>query len=284
MFKNKINHQKYSVMSIFVVGLGVVGNAVYDFFIEHNIMCGGYDKYKNIGSMSDSLGFDMVIMCLPTPYDSNILSYDKSSIYEILTFLSDNKYDGLVIIKSTVEPGTCQTLADTFSLNIIHNPEFLSASTAAVDIRNHCQIIIGKTEQCDPILVEKYRKLCEKLWPSTISSISVCESGESESMKIFCNNFYAMKVQIFNEFYLLCKKQNISYERVRDLMLKNGWINPMHTVIPGTDGCLSYGGMCFPKDTNALLQHMKRLDTPHKVLENTIQERNEFRNDNINII
>jgi UDP-glucose 6-dehydrogenase len=67
-------------------------------------------------------------------------------------------------------------------------------------------------------------------------------------------------------------------------MLKNGWINPMHTVIPGTDGCLSYGGMCFPKDTNALLQHMKRLDTPHKVLENTIQERNEFRNDNINII
>ena len=40
-------------------------------------------------------------------------------------------------------------------------------------------------------------------------------------------------------------------------MLKNGWINPMHTTVPGPDGQLSYGGFCFPKDTNALLQFMK---------------------------
>ena len=73
------------------------------------------------------------------------------------------------------------------------------------------------------------------------------------------------------------------YDTVKDLMLKNNWINPMHTDIPGPDGMLSYGGYCFPKDTNALLNHMKREGTPYKVLEGTVLERNEMRDDNVNV-
>ena len=67
-------------------------------------------------------------------------------------------------------------------------------------------------------------------------------------------------------------------------MLKNNWINPMHTNIPGPDGNISYGGLCFPKDTNALNQFMKKLKSPNKVLNATIEERNDMRNDNDNII
>ena len=66
-------------------------------------------------------------------------------------------------------------------------------------------------------------------------------------------------------------------------MLKNKWINPMHTDIPGPDGKLSYGGYCFPKDTNALLNHMKRENTPSMVLEATVLERNIMRDDNVNV-
>ena len=40
-------------------------------------------------------------------------------------------------------------------------------------------------------------------------------------------------------------------------------------------------GACFPKDTNALLQYMKNIETPHKVLENVITERNEMRSDKL---
>ena len=65
-------------------------------------------------------------------------------------------------------------------------------------------------------------------------------------------------------------------------MLKNGWINPMHTTVPGPDGEISYGGLCFPKDTNALNKYMKRENTPNKVLEACIKERNEMRDDNNN--
>ena len=73
------------------------------------------------------------------------------------------------------------------------------------------------------------------------------------------------------------------YDVVKDLMLKNKWINPMHTNVPGTDGKLSYGGYWFPKDTNALLEHMKREGTFHGVLEATIEERNKMRSDHVNI-
>jgi UDPglucose 6-dehydrogenase len=265
---------------MFIIGLGVVGNAVYQYLKLNGINCGGYDKFKNVGSLEDSLNFDMTMLCLPTQYSRSSSEYHKEPIYEICQYLSDNNYKGLVIVKSTVEPGTCQSLADKYNLHILHNPEFLSAATALHDFKNQNHIVVGKTNNCDVELVNKYVELCKKLWTT---NVSLCSSSESESMKIFCNNFYSVKIQIFNEFYLMCKNQGIDYDRVLELMLKNNWINPMHTAVPGTDGQLSYGGMCFPKDTNALLQHMKRLDTPHKVLESVVTERDEFRKDNINV-
>jgi UDP-glucose 6-dehydrogenase len=57
----------------------------------------------------------------------------------------------------------------------------------------------------------------------------------------------------------------------------------MHTDVPGIDGKLSYGGYCFPKDTNALLNHMKRAGTHHQILEACVNERNLMRDDNVNV-
>ena len=60
--------------------------------------------------------------------------------------------------------------------------------------------------------------------------------------------------------------------------------NKMHTNIPGPDGQISYGGLCFPKDTQALLSYMNTKKSPNKVLNAVISERNEMRNDNDNIM
>lgn len=48
----------------------------------------------------------------------------------------------------------------------------------------------------------------------------------------------------------------------------------MHKMVPGPDGKLSYGGACFPKDINVLLNLMKLNNIPLQVLESTINERN----------
>ena len=61
------------------------------------------------------------------------------------------------------------------------------------------------------------------------------------------------------------------------MMIKNGWINSMHTNVPGKDGKLGYGGMCFPKDTNALLTFLKNQGSKHQILEACIEENNIYR-------
>ena len=108
---------------------------------------------------------------------------------------------------------------------------------------------MGKTKKITNDDINSIKKFYNHYYPN--ANISICESNESESMKIFCNSFYAVKIQFFNELYLLCQRINCDYDTVLKLMLNNNWINPMHTKVPGTDGKLSYGGACFPKDTNA---------------------------------
>ena len=77
----------------------------------------------------------------------------------------------------------------------------------------------------------------------------------------------------------MCNKSGIDYGVVRGLMIDNGWINPMHTNVPGSDGQISYGGACFPKDTNALLGQMMQMGSYSKVLAAVVEEQKEIRGD-----
>jgi UDPglucose 6-dehydrogenase len=274
-------------MYIGICGMGFVGNAIYKSFKLHNINVIDYDKYNTTynDDISKLYDTDIIFLCLPTKYNSITKQYDKEALYDVCDKLSDNNYKGIVVIKSTVEPNTTTTLQNKYTnLLLCHNPEFLTAKTAFKDFHTQKHIVLGFTnkfnEENKNTLINFYSSYYKD------AEISVCTSVESESMKLFCNNFYAMKIQIFNEFYMLCNKLNCSYDTVKELMLKNGWINPMHTLVPGTDGLLSYGGYCFTKDTNALLEYMKNNNSPHDVLKATINERNEMRGEktDLNII
>lgn len=257
-----------------IVGKGIVGGALHSSFKLRGIDIVVYDKYKNIGSMPDLLDTSIIFLCLPTPYVENI-GFDKHSLYECCKFLTEHSYKGLVVIKSTVEPGTTNALADKYNLKIIHNPEFMTTRTAIEDFENQKHIVLGASSKIENIYESDIYIFYKKHYPS--ANISICSSSESESVKLFLNNFYAIKVQVFNEFYMLCKNQNLDYNNIKDIMLKNNWINKMHTDVPGPDGKLSYGGACFPKDTNALANFMKECDVSHEILEACISERNKFR-------
>lgn len=271
-------------MKISIIGLGFVGSAMYQGFKLSGVKeLVGYDKYKNVGSLADCIDSDISFLALPTKFNEATSDYDLSSIIEVLTDLNQFSYSGVIVIKSTVIPGTVQMLSDMFkSLSIMHNPEFLTERTALQDFQNQSHIVLGVGTNCSDADATKVKSFYSAFYPN--ADISQVSSTESESMKLFANSFYAVKVQFFNELYLLCNKIGCSYESVLQLMLKNGWINPMHTTVPGPDGSLSYGGSCFPKDTNSLLEFMKRNQTPHGVLEATVTERNTMRKDSTNII
>jgi UDPglucose 6-dehydrogenase len=263
-------------MKISVIGLGFVGDNIYKSLVLKGFDMKGYDKFKKSDSFENTIDSDIIFLCLPTPYDEILKQYDKSSIYEICTLLNENNYKGIILLKSTVEPGTTEKLVEKYNLKIIHNPEFLTARTAFEDFHNQSHIVLGRSKN----ISDEEINLIENFYKNNYTdNISICDSVESESMKLFCNSFYAVKIQFFNELYLLCNKINCNYDTVKNLMLKNGWINKMHTNVPGTDNKLSYGGMCFPKDTNALLSFMKENNSICEVLEATINERNKIRTD-----
>ena len=266
-----------------VIGLGFVGGSMkksFELKCEH---VKGYDKFKeNTDSFEDCLESDIAFLALPTIFDENKMTYDKSAIHEVCGDLEKHQYKGLVVIKSTVEPTTTEDLSLKYpSLKFIHNPEFLTAATAFEDFHNQKHIVLGKSLNVHDDQVDVLEQFYKKNYPD--AEVSRCSCTESESMKSFVNCFYSVKIQFFNELYLLCHKMGCDYNTVKGLMLKNGWINPMHTDVPGSDGKLSYGGGCFPKDTNALLNHMKLNNVTCKVLEGTVLERNQMRKDNVNV-
>ena len=160
-------------------------------------------------------------------------------------------------------------------LQLVHNPEFLTARTAYEDFHNQKHIVLGKGVNVLDEELNRLYNLYNEYYPD--AAISLVSSEESECMKLFVNSFYATKIQFFNELYLLCKNIDCNYDSIKELMLKNNWIHPMHTKVPGRNNELSYGGNCFPKDTNALLQYMKRNNSKHEVLEAVINERNSMR-------
>jgi len=259
----------YMEYNIGIVGLGFVGSALEKSFKLKNIKVICYDKYKNggIGSLCDIIYCNIVFLCLPTLFSETTQCYDKSAIHDVCDDLEKLKFKGIIVLKSTIEPDTTNKLSSKYTqLNICHNPEFLTARTAFDDFHNQQHIVIGFTDYFnDNGLLEKFYA---EYFPN--AEISVCSALESESMKIFCNSFYASKVMLFNEYYLLCQKNGANFEKIKNIMFKNNWINPMHTSVPGPDGLLGYGGACFPKDTKALLGYMQDKNTECNILKSVI--------------
>lgn len=265
-------------MRLGIIGVGIVGSAVLKYFEDKlNICC--YDihkeQYNNPNHLEEILKSEIIFLCLPTEYKKEILGYDYSIIEKYLEWANKHEYPGILILKSTVEPTKCQTWNDEYpKLNIVHNPEFLTSRSHIQDFENQTHIVLGYTLQSKD-KVDQVKVLFEKYFPTSVYSIH--HSTETEMMKIWCNSFYSIKIQIFNEIYFHAKTLDCNYDNVLNMMLKNNWINPMHTIVPGTDGQFGYGGACFPKDTNALLQHLKKNGVKHGILEKAIEERNSLR-------
>ena len=100
-----------------ISGLGFVGNSMLESFLKKELNVIGYDKYKDMGvnKFDDLLNVDIIFLALPTKFDENTQTYDISQIIDSCEFLNSEKYNGLVVIKSTVLPGTTKNLSEKFT-------------------------------------------------------------------------------------------------------------------------------------------------------------------------
>ena len=264
-------------MNIGICGYGFVGSALGAFFIEKGYNVSIYDKYKEINSFDVLLNSTILFICLPTNYEDDIKSYNMTEINKTLEILNNNIYGGIIVIKSTVLPDYCHNMNNVYSgLSIVANPEFLSAKTAIEDFRNQKHVVLGYTRYSKSTIIkleEMYREILGDV------VITVVDANEAALIKLGCNSFYATKIQYFTELYMLCNNLGISYEKVKKGMLRNEWINEKHTDVPGSDGKVSFGGMCFPKDIKALCSYMEDVNSINGVLAGVIEEREKLRKD-----
>ncbi len=192
------------IISVGICGLGFVGTAMQQSFekngytVNKNLFI--YDKYKDIGPFNDLLKSDILFLALPTVYSEKKKSYDYEPLEETLNRLAVDQYNGVVVIKSTVYPKTLDIMYDRYKLDLVHNPEFLTARTAFHDFHNQFLIVLGYHKYCSRDKLELVRGFYEKYYPK--AEIIICKSVESESMKLYANCFYATKIQYFNEVYL----------------------------------------------------------------------------------
>ena len=101
-----------------VIGLGFVGGSMFRSFKEKGARVFGYDKYKkdiDMGPLDLCLDTKITFLCLPTLFNEKTKCYDKSAINNVCSFLNEKKYQGVVVLKSTVEPQTVNKLCDKYT-------------------------------------------------------------------------------------------------------------------------------------------------------------------------
>lgn len=231
-------------MKIAIMGMGVVGRAVAAG--ARGCSLSTFDKYRT-DRTANMLAFDeteMCFVCVPTPTDQ--CGQDLIEIHACLEGLAKRNYKGVVVMKSTVIPGTMDILKNMYpSLRLVHNPEFLTERNAKQDFIKQPAVLLSG-DLSDTLEVDKFYEKILKV-PRTFSSPKYLTT---EWAKYLHNCALAVKLSYLNEIYALIGSQEI-YDRAVEYADLFGNIGTNHAV-PGPDGKFGWGGMCFPKDMLAV--------------------------------
>lgn len=220
-------------LTVGIVGCGFVGGALKRWLEEHNpdVTIHVSDPPKGFDDDLSAVDVAFVSIHIPTERDG---SQNITLLKEIIRGLPDKP----IFVRTTILPGTSEVLSCETGRRVYFMPEFLTERTAYADFCSQPMVFTAESALLQKIFVGK--KFIEMT------------SFEAEVCKYAHNVFGALKVTYFNGIYDYCKKHNADYNRVLAGVLLSGYINEMHTAVPGPDGKLGYGGKCFPKDVNAL--------------------------------
>ncbi len=244
---------------ISIAGVGMVGGALYDYLKKKNdLEIFLYDKGKDLGSPEEINKGDVVFICVPTPYKEELGGFDLSYVEETCKNLEGEK---IVIIKSTVLPGTTEKLQKQFTKHkFLFNPEFLVEAKAEETMEKPDRQIVGYTKESKTFADKIMNLLPDAPYKKTMPAT------EAEMVKYFGNTFLSVKVIFGNQMYDICQKMDIDYNMVREAASKDPRIGPSHLDIFHS-GYKGYGGKCLPKDTRALIQLSERLNVSIDLLK-----------------
>ncbi|MEA2098269.1 MAG: UDP-glucose/GDP-mannose dehydrogenase family protein [Patescibacteria group bacterium] len=191
---------------------------------------------------------EVIFVAVGTPAKENgeaNLSYVEKAIKDI----GDNlKKYAVVVIKSTVSPGTCRKIKKIIEsrcaspFNLVSNPEFLREGSAVKDFMKPDRIIVGVEN-------EKAEKIMRELYGPLDAPILITHFESSEMIKYASNAFLATKISFINEIANVCEIVGADVEEIAKGMGLDPRIGKEFL-----KAGIGYGGSCFPKDVQALHQ------------------------------
>ncbi|MBR6993081.1 MAG: UDP-glucose/GDP-mannose dehydrogenase family protein [Methanobrevibacter sp.] len=163
--------------------------------------------------------------------------------------------DSLVVIKSTVPIGTCFKVKEHIEkileennsdvkIDIASNPEFLKEGRAIDDCMSPDRVVIGAEKE------EIFLKLRELYSPFVLNHdrFVLMDVKSSEMTKYVANAMLATKISFMNEIANICEVTGADVQKVR-LGIGSDKRIGYHFIYAGC----GYGGSCFPKDVQALI-------------------------------
>ena len=266
-------------MKVGIVGNGFVGSAVAFGFSAQTgcnaeVMIYDVDKTKSQNTLSDVLNqSDYVFVSVPTPANPNG-TINLDIVYEVFEEISIlNKNDNVILLRSTVLPGTSRKLSETYkNLNIVFNPEFLTERSAKHDFINQARFILGGSKE----LTNKTATLYRWRFGETVPIIQT-DYETSELIKYMNNCFFATKVSFLNEMYQVSSELGADWNIAIEGFVRDGRVGHSHLEVPGPDGSFGFGGSCFPKDIQAMIAFSKSLNINPDVLSGVWKKNLEVR-------
>lgn len=213
------------------------------------------------------LNTDISFICVGTPSAENghlNLNFIYQTAKEIGTSLKDKNGFHIVVIRSTVFPGTNAKISEiienesgkhrNIDFAVVSNPEFLREGTAVNDYLNPPLTVLGST-------CPKAIDVMKELYAPMNAPVEVVPIEVAEIIKYVNNSYHALKVVFANEVGQICKKLGIDSHEVMRIFCMDKQLNiSPYYFKPG----FAYGGSCLPKDLKGLktLAHDLYLDTP----------------------
>jgi len=293
-------------MSVAVIGQGFVGGSLTTVLSERGETVFVYDKdmqkcapggirsFKRkdaqqeivpktivdfVSTCEGTSGFSGIyFVCVPTPmYEDG--SPDTTIVEDVLTLIASAPYvadspERIAVIKSTVPPGSTEKWNEQFSdigLHVIFNPEFLTESNAIHDMREQNRIVLGGPRP----YINTVRNVFMRAFPKI--PIIKTSSTTAEMVKYTANCLLAVKVSFANEIAQICEALdadglNVDYDKVVEYSKTDVRLGQTHWSVPGPipthDGryVRGFGGHCFPKDINALINVAKNYNVNPTVM------------------
>ena len=257
-------------MIVGIIGNGFVGGATYHTFSsKFDTRVYDKDESRSPNTWDEVMESDVVFVCVPTPMKSSDSSIDLSIVDAVFDRIEDHgTRDGQVfVIKSTVVPGTTKQYQDR-GLCVVFSPEFLTERNAIKDsiCSNHA-IVGGEMNGCLKVV-----KLFKERFGEGYNVVAT-DSNTAEFIKYMRNAYFATKVTYMNEMFRLACNMGVDWETAVSGFSLDGRIGNSHLSVPGHDGNYGYGGTCFPKDVNAIIERSIQLGWEPPLLS-TVREAN----------